>query len=99
MSVIAKNKVPDGGGENRHMFQLVLITHFLAVVKMKTHPLKDRIVTLQMRGVHIVATHKIVYLLLRVASVHVYACGVYVIAPVGVHACVSVCACTHTLLE
>lgn len=46
MSVISKNKVPDGGGENRHMFQLFLISLFLAVVKMKTHPLKDRIVTL-----------------------------------------------------
>lgn len=35
MSMISKNKVPDGGGENRHMFQLFLISHFLAIVKMK----------------------------------------------------------------
>lgn len=47
MSVISKNKVPDGGGENRHMFQLFLISLvFLAAVKMKAHSLKDRIVTL-----------------------------------------------------
>lgn len=69
MSVIAKNKVPDGGGENRHMLQLFLITLFLALVKMKTYPLKDRIVALQMWGVHIVATQKFVSLLLRVAFV------------------------------
>ena len=48
MSVISKNKVPaDGGGENRHMFQLFLIFFFFfAAVKMKVHPLKGRIVTL-----------------------------------------------------
>lgn len=48
MSVISKNKAPDGGGENRHMFQLFLIAFFffLAVVEIKAHPLKDRIITL-----------------------------------------------------
>lgn len=47
MSVISKNKAPDGGGENRRMFQLFLIAFFfLAVVKIKAHPLKDRIITL-----------------------------------------------------
>lgn len=39
LSVISKNKVPDGGGENRHMFQLFLIFFFFfAMVEMKTHP-------------------------------------------------------------
>lgn len=48
--MISKNKVPDGGGENRRMFQLFLISHFLAVVKNETHPLKDTIVTSNVRG-------------------------------------------------
>lgn len=94
-SVIAKNKVPHGGGENRHMFQLFLIALFLAAVKMKTHPLKDRITTLQMWGVHTLATHKIVSLLSRAASVHVHVCAIYVHVSV---VCMHVCVCVYKQL-
>lgn len=52
MSVISKNKVPaDGGGENRHMFQLFLIFFsggVGAAVKMKVHTLKELSLSLNM---------------------------------------------------
>jgi hypothetical protein len=59
---------------------------------MKTHPLQDRIIThFEKQEIHRVATGKILSRLIKVASVHIHAYGVYVQPSVGTQTCEIVC--------